>query len=133
MPKKLIASSSSSSASASSSTADSLTTPLNLQPEHSEVIRRRTKPINLKQQNHIQDTKQQHSNLETTNTNNSKRDLNTINNNNNNNNNNKRFSCDELEILKERFVDFIKLDKIEPLATVNTPNSSALLPLPLLQ
>lgn len=31
----------------------------------------------------------------------------------------KRFSCDELEILKERFVDFIKLD--QPTATLDSP------------
>jgi len=40
-----------------------------------------------------------------------------------NNTNTKRFSCDELEILKERFVDFIKLDQNKPIAT-NTVNNT---------
>lgn len=33
----------------------------------------------------------------------------------NQNTNKKRFSCDELEVLKERFVDFIKLDQQQQL------------------
>lgn len=121
MPKKLIASSLVTTSVAATATAavsaSTLKTPLNLQPEHSEVIRRRVKPPNLTQPNHIeQQPSDQHSNLE--NLDSSKRDLNT--NNSSNNSINKRFSCDELEILKERFVDFIRLDQNnQPTATLS--------------
>lgn len=104
MPKKLIDFSKS-----------STLTPVQLDLEHSGVIRR-IKPSNnnLKQPlNYIYDT----------NTNNIKSESNT-------NNTKKRFSCDELEVLKERFVDFIKLDQNiqqqhqQPSATLTSTESS---------
>ena len=100
MPKKLIDSSTlltiikSTSSSSSSSSSLNLQAAVASETEHTGVIRR---------------IKNKQADITTTTT--------------TNNTNTKRFSCDELEILKERFVDFIKLDQNKPIATTTNNNT----------